>query len=163
MLDFLLHSLGMMAVKPQIMARLANIHPCLGEFRYFLQECERNKVSFRAFTGVSLQDPALVPLRNLIPDTRIITDRKFSKLNVEHYRHLVTEQQMTPSQILYVDDNPMALVSAKQAGIKTVMMTSPLYSSEEVSYAKAYIDIEVDSFNMLGHLLWPDEDLDLAI
>ena len=70
---------------------------------------------------------------------------------------------MAPERILYVGGNPLGLLTAKQTGIHTVMMDNPLFTAIENSCCREQLDGVVSNFSALADLLWPDEEMDLAL
>ena len=70
---------------------------------------------------------------------------------------------MAPERILYVGGNPLGLLTAKQTGIHAVMMDNPVYAATEQSRCHQQLDGVVNDFSALADLLWPDEEMDLAL
>ncbi|MBP8773259.1 MAG: hypothetical protein KBH25_08305 [Aeromonadaceae bacterium] len=163
MLDFLLHAFGQSQLKPRILELVSAVQPCLSEWNRFLAQCHRRHINVKVLTGLPLGDPDLRPLRALMAQSQIIHDNRFSKLNLQHYRKLVVAQRMAPERILYVAGNPLGLMTAKQTGIHAVMMDNPVYTAIESGCCHQQLDGVVQNFSALADLLWPDEEMDLAL
>ena len=162
-LDFLLHAFGQSQLKPRILELVSSISPCLSELSRFLPLCQRHHINFKVLTGLPAGAPELRPLRALLAQTQLIHDSRFSKLNLQHYRKLVAAQRLAPDRILYVGSHPLGLLTAQQTGIHTIMMTNPLFSAAECGGSLDHLDAVVSDFAALADVLWPDEELDLAL
>ncbi len=163
MLDFLLHAFGQSQLKPRILELVSAVPPCLSEWNRFLAQCHRRHINVKVLTGLSVGDPDLRPLRALMAQSQIIHDNRFSKLNLQHYRKLIIAQRMAPERILYVGGNPLGLLTAKQTGIHTVMMDNPVFTAIENGCCRQQLDGVVSDFSALADMLWPDEEMDLAL
>ena len=162
-LDFLLHAFGQSQLKSRILERVATVSPCLSELSRFLPLCQRHHINLKVLTGLPAGAPELRPLRALLAQTQLIHDSRFSKLNLQHYRKLVAAQRLAPDRILYVGSHPLGLLTAQQTGIHTIMMTNPLFSAAECGGSLDHLDAVVSDFAALADVLWPDEELDLAL
>jgi beta-phosphoglucomutase-like phosphatase (HAD superfamily) len=154
-LQFLLESMGMEQHRGELLHALQGVvHGPLAH-RPLLRHCQQQGLSFMVLSSSYGDDPKFTALREELGEGRLWADGLFSKVNPGDFQHLLHRLAIPAGEVLYLDDCPLALLTAHQLGIQTLHVRNGLFDWEQYQPLAALIPHSVGSLDEVVALL-PD-------
>lgn len=158
-LEFLLSSLGL-STHTQELAELLQSWEVTGlseqevaALADLRETCLSQQMEVRFFSSAGKNPRRFAGLKALFPEAEILTPRGGSKADPKAYGTLMGEIPGTPADWILCDDVPLALWTAKRAGLSTVWRKSSLFSDQEARIYRSALDFEVNDLRELIEII----------
>ena len=119
------------------------------DFFPFIDFCKKNGIECKI---VSLASPKRLSMLKLGPEYFFPLDNR-PKANKNTFSIIVKKLRIDPKKWFYIDDSPMALHSAKQMNLNTVLMKNKIFKKRDVEPFRNSIDNQINSFSEFINML----------
>ncbi|MGA2142982.1 MAG: hypothetical protein ABSG94_11255, partial [Brevinematales bacterium] len=119
------------------------------DFWGFMKFCEDNGIICRFFSMAERSWARLGLLGEFFKDRYFFKNIIHPKSNPVSFYQLKDEIGIPLEKLLLVDDSPLALWSAKTAGLKTAFMANNVFKGSDYKPYREVIDYRINSFNEL--------------
>lgn len=126
------------------------------EFYSFIDFCNSNSIRYQIFSSASRNVKRFSELIDRIDSTNIYNLNQRPKARAATFLEVAKELEIDLKNSLYVDDAPLALLTGKLHGIKTVMMLNDVFTINDYKRFSSYIDYKINSFTELEAILSRD-------
>lgn len=124
------------------------------DFRDFMKFCEDKGIICRFFSMAERSWARLGLLGEFFNDRYFFSNIIHPKSNPVSFLQLKDEIGIPLENLLLVDDSPLALWSAKTAGLKTAFMSNKVFTGGDYKPYREVIDYRINSFNELKKILF---------
>lgn len=151
--NFFMSSIGLEDKKELLLSKIKEITHDTSEFESLAAEWSKLGFTIKIYSSSrhygNENSPFTSPLHH---DIFIQTD-SHSKINPNSFRNIATDLDISPENIIYVDDCPMAVCIAKSIGIHAVMLINNVYTMNDFNKTLNYNCQSITSLSQLTPLL----------
>ena len=104
-----------------------------------------------AWTQIDTSDCAA--LRAELGSERLLADGRFSKVNPLDFAALLSRLGVAADEVLYLDDCPLALLTAQQLGIRTLHVRNAIFDQVQYQAVQGFVPYSVGSLDEVVTLL----------
>jgi FMN phosphatase YigB (HAD superfamily) len=119
------------------------------DFYDFMKFCGDKGIICRFFSMVDKSWSRLNLLGDYFRKELFFDNISYPRSNPVSFNQLTREIGLPAENIVLVDDSPLALWSAKTAGLKTAFMSNNVFTGSDYKPYREVIDFRVNSFNEL--------------
>ena len=155
---FFFQSLGLDRLQANVrneIRRIAELHDGAANitpgFKNFITLLRDRSVEFRIFSLANSN--RILKSLDYVLESEIYNLNNTSKADVKTFYTLLEVTNRNGDSILYVDDDPLALMTAKMTEINTVLMRNKFFSERDIFPYQPNIDLCVDDFIELSDAL----------
>lgn len=125
--------------------------PIEADFSDFVLYCNSNSIRCGLFSLASSERVKVIETFNLTPIS--FSGAFNNKSNLEVYKRLKAQMNVEFSELLYIDDSPIALRAGKLSGLNTVMMLNDIFTENDFHEFRSFIDYKAVSFSNVLEIL----------
>ena len=152
-LHFLLASMGLESHRGELQQALQGLgHGPLSHHRLW-RYCRQQGIQFRVLSSSDAADPKFSLLRAELGEDGVLADGQFSKVNPHDFAALLARLGVPAEHVLYLDDCPLALLTACQLGVQTLHVRNGIFDWEQYQAVRAWIPHSVGSLEEVLALL----------
>lgn len=152
-LHFLLESMGLVSHRNELLQALRGLgHGPLGHHRLW-RYCRQQGILFRVLSSSDAADPKFGALRAELGDDGVLADGQFSKVNPHDFASLLDRLGVPAGHVLYLDDCPLALLTARLLGVQTLHVRNQIFDWEQYQAVREWIPHSVGSLEEVLALL----------
>jgi FMN phosphatase YigB (HAD superfamily) len=119
------------------------------DFFDFVHFCQKNSLRIKIFSSAGSKQLRFKPLFTVLKKDDFLSYSDCPKSNPATFTSIANDLKLDVSNLIYVDDTPLALWGAKVAGFTTVMMINRIFTDKDYEDYREFIDKKINSFNEL--------------
>lgn len=146
-LHFLLESLGLEAQRGELLHALLGVSHGALQHQALLRHCQQQGIDFRVLSSSYGDDPKFATLRAELGSAHLLADAGFSKVNPQDFQRLLERLEVAAAEVLYLDDCPLALLTAQQLGIRTLHVRNAIFDREQYQAVQGFVPYSVGSLD----------------
>jgi hypothetical protein len=152
-INFFMSSMGLEDKKELLLSKIKTITHDTSEFESLATEWSKFGYSIKIYSSSRHYNNGSSPFKlKHLNDLFIQTD-SHSKINSNSFRNIANHLNISPENIIYVDDCPMAVCIAKSIGIHAVMLINNVYTINDFNKTLNYNCQSITSLSQLTPLL----------
>ena len=152
-LHFLLESMGLGSHRGELLHALLGVGHGPLVHQALLRHCQQQGIDFRVLSSSYGEDPKFAALRAELGSERLLADGRFSKVNPLDFAALLSRLDVVADEVLYLDDCPLALLTAQQLGIRTLHVRNAIFDQVQYQAVQGFVPYSVGSLDEVVTLL----------
>jgi len=153
--NFLFKSMGILEKAEEFFEGISSLTQYKGkiieidkDFDYFISWCQALNKKILFFSMADHKQKRFKKIFDRFSNNFIDVNNS-PKSDFETFRNLITRYNLSPEQWFYVDDTPIALWNAYEAGFITVLPLYSVYEKKDYKELLSHIDFRIESFRDL--------------
>ncbi len=151
--NFFMSSIGLEDKKEMLLSRIKKITHDTSEFESLMAEWNKLGFGIKIYSSSRHYSNESSPLKYQLPNNLFIQTDSHSKIDSNSFRKIATSLNISPENIVYVDDCPMAICIAKSIGIHAIMLINNVYTMNDFNKTLSYNCQSITSLTQLTPLL----------
>ena len=151
--NFFMSSIGLEDKKELLLSRIKKITHDTSEFESLMAEWSKLGFSIKIYSSSRHYSNGSSPFKSQLPNDLFIQTGSHSKIDSNSFRNIATGLDISPENIIYVDDCPMAVCIAKSIGIHAIMLINNVYTINDFNKTLNYNYQGITSLSQLTPLL----------
>ncbi len=117
------------------------------DFTRFIQYCKDANLQYYILSMADKTTSRMKSLEGIVDGSAILSADNRSKADPAFFNEIVHKISAAPYECLVIDDSPLALRSAKLAGLSTIMMLNELFNDDDYYIFEDFINFKVKTFD----------------
>ena len=152
-INFFMSSIGLEDKKEFLLSKIKTITHDTSEFEYLITEWIELGFTIKVYSSSRHYGNGSSPFKSPHINNLFIQTDSHSKINSNSFRNIASDLGISPENIIYIDDCPMAVCIAKSIGIHAVMLINNVYTINDFNKTLNYNCQSITSLSQLTPLL----------
>jgi beta-phosphoglucomutase-like phosphatase (HAD superfamily) len=151
--NFFMSSIGLEDKKELLLSKIKTITHDTSEFESLTAEWSELGFTIKIYSSSRYYNNGNTPFKSPYKNDLFIQTDSHSKIDPNSFRNIAADLDISPKNIIYVDDCPMAVCSAKSIGIHAVMLINNVFTMNDFKKTLNYNCQSITSLSQLTPLL----------
>ena len=160
--NFFMSSIGLEDKKELLLSKIKTITHDTSEFESLTTEWSKLGYTIKIYSSSRHYGNGSSPFKSQLPNDLFIKTDLHSKIDSNSFRNIATGLDISPENIVYVDDCPMAVCIAKSIGIHAIMLINNVYTMNDFKKTLNYNCESITALSQLTPLLLANKHRDIS-
>ncbi|WP_024871224.1 hypothetical protein [Tolumonas lignilytica] len=152
--NFFMSSIGLEDKKELLLLKIKEITHDTSEFESLVAEWSKLGFIIKIYSSSRHYGDNNSPFTTQLPEDIFIKTDSHSKIDPNSFRNIAANLDVSPENIVYIDDCPMAVCVARSIGIKAIMFINNVYTMSDFKKTLNYNCKSITSLSQLTPLLF---------
>lgn len=156
-INFFMSSIGLEDKKELLLSKIKTITHDTSEFESLITKWNELGIIIKIYSSSRHYSNVNSPFKSKLQNNLFIQTDLNSKINSNSFRNIASDLGISPENIIYVDDCPMAVCIAKSIGIHAVMLINNVYTINDFNKTLNYNCQSITTLSQLTPLLFANK------